>query len=465
MDTPARAVRRERTVLIFAYECAPHNKPESTIGAQRPAKFAKYLPEFGWRAIVLCCDANKRNRGWLPGEREAIPHSLQHGGADSRVIATPSLPWDGVLDRSWRATSSARVPGTPVVRKALTLARFFTGDYSRSWQPCAKETAQIVARCTSIDACIGEHSPDAGIFLARWFSRTYHVPWIADFRDPMLFGYPPRVRWLLEPFARRMLASASHVVNVTPHFVQLDEDLFDLPVTLITNGFDPDQFDGPAPPRSASEFRIVYTGNLWLPESLRLFCNGLSDLRSRLGRRRFERVRFVYRGVATGRVESIAKEAGVSDALDSGRHIAHAAALSMIRSAHLLLVLSTSDVERRDPYWAQGVYPGKTFEYLGARRPILCVPGDSASLDRLLLDTGAGVSLGSPPAVAAYLENAYLTWERERDIPSCDNEDKVAPFSRRVGARQLARVLDGVVGGPTDDGTAATSFAQPHAAV
>src|SRR5687767_4208684 len=49
-----------KTALFFAYACAPYNRPESTIGAQRPAKFAKYLPQFGWRAIVICADARAK---------------------------------------------------------------------------------------------------------------------------------------------------------------------------------------------------------------------------------------------------------------------------------------------------------------------------------------------------------------------------------------------------------------------
>lgn len=444
---PAPSARLNRTVLIFAYECAPFNKPESTVGAQRPAQFAKYLPDFGWRALVLCCDATKRDRGWLTDDRKALTGALQDVDDDvSHIIATPSLSSDGGLDRAWRATRSARSTGATVVRKSLTFARFFTGDYSRSWQPCAREAAQLIARRTPIHACIGEHSPDAGLFLARWFSKTYHVPWLADFRDPMLFGFPPRVRPLLEPFARRMLRSASHIVNVTPFSVRLDEELFEPPITLITNGFDPDQFAGASPPLSTTEFRIAYTGNLWLPDSLRLFCDGLAELCKRVGIHRFSQVRFVYRGVARARVEAIARDAGVYDVLDAGEHIDHLASLSLIRAAHVLLVLSTSEVQHRDPYWAKGVYPGKTFEYLGARRPILCVPGDGALLDHLLRDACAGTSLGSAPRIAEYLESMYCTWERKRDIPPCDNEELVTRFSRRVGAGQLARVLDGVVG-------------------
>ena len=442
---PSEGSRRKRTVLIFAYECAPYNKPESTIGAQRPAQFAKYLPEFGWRAIVICCDARKRDRGWLPNEREEIAAAVDEDTCESRVVATPSLPHDGVLDRAWRATRSTVLPGAVIARKALTFARFFSGDYSRSWQPCARDAARLIAQGTRIDACIGEHSPDAGIFLARWFSKTYGAPWVADFRDPMLFGFPPRVRPLLEPFARRMLGSASHIVNVTPHCVRLDEALFKRPATLITNGFDPDEFPNIALSRNRQNFRIAYTGNVWLLATLRLFLDGLSQFRSRIGEHRFRVVRFVYRGVAAAHVEREAREAQLQSAVDCAGHIEHGAAVSLIRSAHLLLVFSTSAVQHRDPYWAQGVYPGKTFEYLGARRPIMCVPGDEASLDALLRDTRAGVSLSSAASIATYLESAFQAWERDGDIPSCDNEQLIGNFSRRTGAERLARILDRVI--------------------
>ena len=37
-----------KRMLIVAY----HFPPDAAIGAVKPAKFAKYLPEFGWEPIV-----------------------------------------------------------------------------------------------------------------------------------------------------------------------------------------------------------------------------------------------------------------------------------------------------------------------------------------------------------------------------------------------------------------------------
>jgi glycosyltransferase involved in cell wall biosynthesis len=447
--TSPGARREMRTVLIFAHECAPYNRLESTIGAQRPAQFAKFLPEFGWRAIVLCCDNTKRGHGWSRHDSTAVAEAVSGSSDDTSVIiATPSLPWDGLLDRAWRWVSASNANAlTALIRKPLTFAKFFTGDYSQAWQPCAHKAAEIIAASTTVHACIGEHSPDAGIFLARSFAEWHDVPWVADFRDPMLSGYTSRVRPILAPFARRLLRHAAHVVNVNPHCVAIDEALFMRPVTEIANGFDPDDFSAPAPMRSSLEFRIVYTGSVWPPGGLRIFLDGLRELRSLAGIDVWGSIRFVYRGRASALVEQTARNAGVTEILDCGPHVPHAQAVELMRSAHVLLVLSTTHTEHDDPYWANGVCPGKVFEYIAAHRPIVCVPGDDGLLDGLLREAQAGVSLSEQSRVASHLAELVGRWQHTGDVPSLDNGHLVARYSRRAGAQRMAAVLDSVTGG------------------
>jgi glycosyltransferase involved in cell wall biosynthesis len=183
----------------------------------------------------------------------------------------------------------------------------------------------------------------------------------------------------------------------------------------------------------------------------------MAKLKRRLGEVRFAQVRFVYRGIAAALAAQMAEECGVRDIVDCEGHVSYAEAIALSRSAHLLLLLCTSEVERRDPYYERGHFPGKTFEYFAVRRPIICVPGDGASLDELLRETRAGTSLGDAHSVAGYLEKALGEWEISRDLPSLDNANFVARFSRRVGAQQMARVLNSVTKSPdTDEALGAT---------
>jgi glycosyltransferase involved in cell wall biosynthesis len=441
-----------RTVLIFAHECAPYNRPESTVGAQRPAQFAKYLPEFGWRAVILCCDAQRRGVARQTDAdslsedvrrriREAEPNA-------SIIIPTPSLPYDGWLDRCWRALlpENEKASGLrSLVRKPLTAAKFLTGDYSQAWQPCARLAAEVVAEELSLDACIGEHGPDAGIFLARWFAGQYGLPWIADFRDPILQPLRPLARKLYAPVARRLLATAMGTVNVNRRLAQLDQDLFGLPAWSIPNGFDPEEFATPSEQVKTDRLTIAYMGNIIGLQRIEIFLEGLALVRQALSANEFGNLSFVYRGFASKQVARQATGLGVSEVVDAKPRIERDQALALLKNADMLLLLSITSLGPGDVYYSEGLYPAKVFEYFGARRPILCVPGDGALLDELIEETNTGVILRTPREIAEYLVHTLRAWEAGRAVPYQPNEPAVLQYTRRNLTGRLAAVLDEII--------------------
>jgi hypothetical protein len=110
--------------------------------------------------------------------------------------------------------------------------------------------------------------------------------------------------------------------------------------------------------------------------------------------------------------------------------------------ADLLLLLSASASRSPDPRWARGYWPGKAFEYMGARRPVLCVPGDGGILDGLVRSARAGVTAADPGAVADVLEDAVRRRDRGEAIPYDPDRAVVDGFSRRRLAGVLASLLD-----------------------
>ena len=449
-----------RTVLIFAHECAPFHRRESMVAGQRPAQFAKHLPAFGWRAIVLCCDARERGTGSPAEVGTRVVSALRAASpGESVVIPTPSLPWDGVLDRAWRRASLGSTALHTALRKVLTGLKLTTGDYSQGWQPCARAAAAAVVAETRIDACVGAHTPDAGLFLGRWFSDSFGVPWVADFRDFILQPIAPMLRAPYARFARRLVRTAEATINVTPYWTELDEELFGLPAATIPNGFDPDEF--PALRRSVRGDRltIAYNGNLIPQMRMRLFLEGLAALRDRGGEDAFRSVRFTYRGLAEESVRRWAEEVGVGEIVESGPMIPRARALESLQHADLLLLLSIANPEREDYILGRGLYPAKTFEYFGARRPILCVPGDRGLLDDLIIRTGTGVILRTPEALADHLVAVLRRWSAGESPSYEPDEAEVSRYSRIALTRQLATLLDRAV----DDAAGARSPAARRA--
>ncbi|MFN2399750.1 MAG: hypothetical protein ABR543_14105 [Gemmatimonadaceae bacterium] len=439
-----------RTVLIFTHECAPFHRPESTVGAQRPAQFAKYLPQFGWRALVICCDASRRGSGCEESLEQNVRAAAEHADPhESLIVPTASLAWNGVLDRSWRALlpREGRNSRTrDVLRKPLTTAKLFTGDYSQSWQPCARRAAKVIASSVQVHACVGEHSPDAGIFLARWFSHTYGVPWIADFRDPVLQPLNPVMRRVYTPIVRRLVSSAAALVNVTPYWSELDSRLFGRPVTTIPNGFDPEEFAHAKADVSETHFVIAYTGNIWAEMRPETFFAGLAELRGLLSIDDFRSVLFRYRGLSHERVAELAERAGVTEVVESKPFVPREQSLGILKGAQCLLLLSIADAPSRDIYLRRGIYPGKTFEYFGAQRPILCVPGDHGQLDALLTTTRTGVSLRTPREVAVHIAKLFAAWRNGTGQVYRPETTEVERYSRRALTGQLAHVLDRAAG-------------------
>lgn len=465
-----------RTLLLFAHECAPFHRPESTIGAQRPAQLARHLPAFGWRAVVLCCDAARRGAA-SPADRAAVRAAVAAevrarlcaaAPGESVVIPTPSLAWDGLLDRAWR--SAARPGGGPLraalratVRRPLTAAKLATGDYSQAWQPCARWAAEAVAAEVAVDACLGEHSPDAGLFLARWFAGRAGVPWIADFRDPILQPLRPGARRLYRPLARRLVRGAAATVAVNPLWADLDRELFGRPAVAIPNGFDPGEFAAaPAVPRDG-RLTVAYAGSVPRHAHLDVFFAGLARAGASLAPDGGPGIVFRYRGLAAAEVARRAAAEGAAGLCDVGGYCPRPKALGLLRGADLLLLLSYADP--CDRYLRRGFYPGKAFECFAARRPILCVPGDGVPdglLDALLAETRTGTVCPTPEAVADALLAACRLQAAGQPLPYQPDEDALARYTRRALAGRLAEVLDGAVAGTLASAGAADSPLHGH---
>lgn len=452
-----------KNLLLFAHECAPFNRRESTIGAQRPAQFARHLPAFGWRTVVLCCDAARRGTV-QPHDSAAVRAAIQaevrerlHAAPLDQpvVIATPSLAWDGLLDRAWHAAARPE-PGLgralrTAVRRPLTAAKLWTGDYSQSWQPCARWAAEAVAAEIQVDACIGEHTPDAGLFLARWFARHHQMPWIADFRDPILQPLTPTAQRLYRPLARRLVRSASATVAVNPRWAELDRELFGRPAFSISNGADPEELAAaPAAPRDG-RLTVTYAGSVLLPANLDVFLAGLA-LAHRHQPEQGPGILFRYRGLGAADVARQAAAQGVADLCDIQGYCPRTETLGLLCASDLLLLLSCA--EPRDPYRRFGLYPGKVFEYFAARRPILCVPGDGVpggQLDALLAETRTGAVCPGPEAVADALVAARRLQQAGQALPYQPDEAALARYTRRALAGRLAEVLDRAVAGALDE--------------
>jgi glycosyltransferase involved in cell wall biosynthesis len=120
--------------------------------------------------------------------------------------------------------------------------------------------------------------------------------------------------------------------------------------------------------------------------------------------------------------------------------LSHREVIRRERESHVLLLIKHDDERYR------GLVPGKLFEYIGARRPILAVAPEGEAAD-IVRELGRGevAHIGSPEEVAAALERMYRLF-RDGKLESSYRLDEAPGYSRRAGAERLNELLARLIG-------------------
>lgn len=385
-------------------------------GVQRCLRFAQHLPEFGWEPLVLTAHERAYERvsddltGQIPQgmlvKRALAFDAARHfsiAGRYPRALACPDR-W-----ASWKLDA---------VRKGLALIRSHRPDVLWSTFPIA--TA---------------HSIGAEL------QRRSGLPWVADFRDPMVQdGYPadPRIWRGYDAIERHTLGSAAACTFTSPSAARSYAARYPdaAPrIGVIENGYDEGSFAGlgahDATPLNSGLLTVLHSGIVYPSERdpTQLF----AALRM-LGPAA-RRVRIRFRGAAHDELlRSLSEAHGVGALIETVPPIAYDDALREMMRADALLVLQASNCNEQ--------IPAKLYEYLRCGRPILglCDPiGDTAAALR-----EAGLNMIAPlddaTQIAAMLRRFIDGGMSQKD--ACPAPAAMAAASRRGRTIALAGLLD-----------------------
>jgi glycosyltransferase involved in cell wall biosynthesis len=386
-----------------------------------------------------------------------------------RRIATPEPPW----------SSGSR-------RRAERWLRL-TSAWQRWWQEGAVPLAVSEGAKADVDVVYASVAPFETAPAAAAIARKLGKPLVVDLEDPWVLDemmmYETAVHRRLElRRMRRALEAADGIVMNTPEAAARVRETFptlaETPMVSIVNGFDAADFSERATPRNDDVLRIVHTGTLHTSvapgRSLarRLLGGAYGDVNVRTRS-------IVYLMAALDDI--IREQPGLRDRIEvhlAGRltpsdrevigdsplvrahgFLNHAGTLALMRSADVLfLPMHDLPAGRR-----VAIVPCKTYEYLGAERPILaavpdgdardflseagnawiCRPTDVAGIKEGLLDALARRAAGTQPQPASpelleRLERRALT----RDLSTF--LERLTPDSRGGRSR---RPVAGVSGG------------------
>ena len=262
-------------------------------------------------------------------------------------------------------------------------------DEQKLWLPFAIQAGHELLQQERYNALISSSGPVTTHMIASALKREIKILWIADFRDLWTQNHYYLYTKLRKVFEKRLelktLRDADALVSVSEPLANKLASLHKgKQVFAVPNGFDPDDI-GSAP--LTKKFTITYTGQLYHgkrdPELL------LRAIREMIkeGEMEENNIEIRFYGPFEYWLDQEIKRYHLEGVVRQNGIVSREIALERQRESQLLLLLNWDDPDEK------GVYTGKLFEYLAARRPILAIGGPEGVVSQLLRETGAGVHI------------------------------------------------------------------------
>lgn len=423
--------------------------PNRTVGTLRLAKFAKYLPDFGWEPVIYTV----RPASDLYTHAGVLPDELRVGAV--LRSADPSLNvW---VYRVVRRLLGASAPGaggphraaSPMLRLANRVYRRLLCFPDECWPwLLASGTLRRLVSSAGLDAVVSSSPPVTTHLLAARLSRDLGLPWVADLRDPWA-SWPAGTRarahradrWI----ARRTLASASYLTSPSAPACAALAARHGLPVAVVPNGFDPDDVRraaGRAVTLDRGRWVLAHTGSVfedgrdptWLFDAVsRLLSTGACALGD---------VQIVWCGRHLDVVaRALRRYPDLVPAVELRGEVGYEESLALQRAASALLLLEDTEPS------AAARLPAKVYEYLAAGRPILARACPDGAVAALLRETGAGTVVTSAEQAVPVVARWIGEWRRSGPPTVAVPPHALARYTRRAATARLASVLDRVVQG------------------
>ena len=403
-------------------------------------KFARYLPSYGWLPTVLTVDPEFAA---YPSTDESL---LQEIHPEVKVIRTRA--WDpfslyGRLQGKKKAevVEVGHVGGDSGFKRVARWLRgnVFLPDARIGWVPFASRVVRKLVQEQKFDAIMSTGPPHSSHFVGMAAHKASKLPWVVDIRDPwaeIYYSdqmYEGRIaRKIQSTLERKVLSTASAVVSVSGNWgTGLKRRVNMHCYETIPNGFDPADISRNQTTRTREEdtFTLAYIGTY----NLRRHSNALVGALQQLQTIMPVEVHIVGKVVNPEALEAY-RIGGIP--VKGLGYLPHDEAVAYMHSVDVLLLA----LPRIQDHSSLGVVPGKVFEYMSARRPILALGPTEGDLADILNQVHAGniFDYEDQEGMFGFLKNCLESRGDAWPI----NDEVLAEYERPRLTGRLAHLLD-----------------------
>ncbi len=400
-----------KRVLIITY----YWPPSGGGGVMRWLKMSKYLPEYGWQPVIYTPE--NPDPTVTDESLEAEIHPL------TEIIRTPIWEPYNIYRRLTGKKSGTKFKSGYVSEAARgnwkdKLSVFLRGnllipDPRVFWVRPSIRFLREYLKKNPVDLMVTTGPPHSMHLIGTGLKKCFPgLPWLADFRDPWTeidFYHRLKLTPLADHIHRKMekniLKKADVVTTVSPFLKGTTEKLAGRRVDVIYNGFDPADFDFALLP-DYNYFVLSHFGAFNRDRNPSSLWKALGSLSQ--GDKLFRlKLRIQLIGQTDESIVQEIRTEGLADNMIIIPHMNHLEGLQLLAGSQLLLLPLNNAPN------VKGILPGKMYEYMALRRPILAIGPPDGDFARILCDTKTGYthSFGDKEGIMETIAQLYSHFE------------------------------------------------------
>ena len=416
-------------MLIISYYWPPSGGP----GVQRWLKFVKYLPEFNIEPILFI----PKNANY-----PLLDKSLSDDvNKDLKVIQFPITEISGFLPKfkflnSVRSGNISKPHNQSLLQKIIFFIRgnLFIPDMKIFWKSSSVNFLSDYLPKNNIDTIITTGPPHSVHLIGLELKRKLNINWISDFRDPWVkLNYLNRFHLL--PFSRKSHISLRNKVLINSNAVIVtSERLKDLfsnitsNIYKITNGFDyiikESNLD--------NKFSISHIGSLYPERNPKFLWDSLEELFEGSFKKDLQ-INFI--GNTSEKIKKELSRRKFHNHVKFYDYVDYNRALELMCSSQALLMIEVNDEE------SSYAIPGKLFDYLNSKRPIISIGPNISEVSEILNNTNSGrfFNYHDKRNLKLYINQLYKSYKNGTNIIS--DKSKIDMFNRINLTKKLSEVI------------------------
>ncbi|WP_116106181.1 glycosyl transferase family 1 [Lewinella sp. IMCC34191] len=429
-----------KRVLIITY----YWPPSGGIAVLRCLKFAKYLRRYGWEPVIFTAENahyptfDASNEKDVPADLEVIRQPIWEPYAWYKKFM--GKPADENVNNVFYTDEAAG--GWKHELAVWVRSNFFIPDARATWIKGSVKRILDYLKTNPVNAILSDGPPHSNTRIATLVSKATGLPWLADFQDPWTqvdyYQLLNLTGWGRQKHERQEQAAfrqASLTTIVSPHWKRDLEAIGANNVRVLYWGYDPEDFED-LERQPHQKFTLTHLGIMGYDRNPEVLFRAIQQLKQEEPGFAEDFELRLY-GQVDHRVRASIEAYDLLEQTNFAGTVTRAEALQEMKNSHLLLLLLNQQEN------ALGRVPGKLFEYLAVRRPIMNFGPVESDVAAMIEETESGSSFGYdflPALVAKQLKEHYAVYKGRRSAGKTNANIK--QYSHPQLVRKLSTFLD-----------------------